>query len=178
MAGESRLARTHFSHLGWGGGSDDALGTPVPTGSAARTRSPAEPISIHGAGGSASSEKGAHHWGQRGSAGGRRGATGTLVRPRSEVVMASPQLPHSESSRQEEPPWGGSMRLGERRRSVNRGEESPVRNLRRPRPLTLPLPLHDCGAAADLPRGRPRKPAGVSSAARTRPTSKPRLSAP
>lgn len=53
-----------------------------------------------------------------------------------------------------------------------------MRNLRRPRPLTLPLPLHDCGAAADLPGGRPRKPAGVSSAARTRPTSKPRLSAP
>lgn len=30
---------------------------------------PAEPISIHGAGGSASSEKGARHWGQGGGAG-------------------------------------------------------------------------------------------------------------
>lgn len=55
---------------------------------------------------------------------GRRGATGTLVRPRGEVVMASPQLPHSESSRQEEPPWGGSVRLGERKekRESRRGE--------------------------------------------------------
>lgn len=60
-----------------------------------------------------------------------------------------------------------------------RRERRSVRNLRRPRPLTLPLPLHDCGAAAaDLPGGRPRKPAGVSSAARDRPTSKPRLSVP
>lgn len=50
--------------------------------------------------------------------------------------------------------------------------------MRRPRPLTLGLPLHDCGAAADLPRGRPRKPAGVSSAAPARRTSKPRLSVP
>lgn len=41
---------------------------------------------------------------------------------------------------------------------MKRGEGSPVRNLRRPRPLTLPLLLHDCGAAADLPGGRPRKP--------------------
>lgn len=64
-----------------------------------------------------------------------------------------------------------------------RREGSSVRNLRRPQPLTLPLPLHDCGAAAaaaaaDLPGGRPRKPAGVSSAAAARPTSKPRLSVP
>lgn len=38
--------------------------------------------------------------------------------------MASPQLPHSESSRQEEPPWGGSVRLGERKekRESRRGE--------------------------------------------------------
>lgn len=55
---------------------------------------------------------------------------------------------------------------------------SSARNLRRPRPLTLRRPLHDCGAAADLPGGRPRKPAGVSSAAPARRTSKPRLSGP
>lgn len=61
---------------------------------------------------------------------------------------------------------------------MRRGEVSSVRHLRRLRPLALPLPLHDCGAAADLPGGRPRKPAGVSSAAPARTTSKPRLSVP
>lgn len=46
-------------------------GTPPATpGQAPRTCSPAEPISIHGAGGSASNEKSAHLWGQGGSAGG------------------------------------------------------------------------------------------------------------
>lgn len=49
-----------------------------------------------------------------------------------------------------------------------------MRNLRRPWPLTLPLLLHDRGAAADLPGGRPRKSAGVSSAAPAVPTPKPR----
>lgn len=91
-------------------------------------------------------------------------------------MTASPQPPHSESSGQEERPSGGSTRLGERKKREAR-RQSSVRNLRRPRPLTLPLPLHDCGAAADLPGGHPRKPAGVSSAARARQTSRPRLSA-
>lgn len=142
------------------------------------THSPAEPISIHGAGGSASSEKGARHWGARRRRRGRRGATGTLTRPRGGVATASSQRARSESSRQEQPPSGGSTPLARGRRSVRRGEGSAVRNLRRPRPLTLGLPLHDCGAAADLPGGRPRKPAGVSSAAPARRTSKPRLSVP
>lgn len=45
----------------------------------------------------------------------RRGATGTLTRPRGGVATASSQELHSESSRQEEPPSGGSTRLGERK---------------------------------------------------------------
>lgn len=61
---------------------------------------------------------------------------------------------------------------------MRRGQGSSARNSRRPRPLTLRRPLHDCGAAADLPGGRPRKPAGVSSAAPARRTSRPRLSVP
>lgn len=83
---------------------------------------PAEPISIHGAGGSASSEKGARPWGARRRRRGRRGATGTLTRPRGGAAAASCQQPDSESSRQEEPPSGGSTPLGEREESVRRGE--------------------------------------------------------
>lgn len=59
-----------------------------------------------------------------------------------------------------------------------RDEVSSVRNLRSPWPLTLPLPLHDCGAAADLPGGRPRKSVHVSSAAPTSPTPRPRGTEP
>lgn len=152
-------------------------GHPPPTGPPARTCSPAEPISIHGAGGSASNEKGAHHWGQGGSAGGDAARQAPSLGPKTRWrwLLLSNRTPKA---------FVGKSRRGEAardyargRRSVRRGKESPVRNLRRPRPLTLLLPLHDCGAAADLPGGRPRKPAGVSSAARARPTSKPRLSA-
>lgn len=153
-------------------------GHPPPTGPPTRTCSPAEPISIHGAGGSASNEKGAHHWGQGGSAGGDAARQAPSLGPKTRWrwLLLSNRTPKA---------FVGKSRRGEAardyargRRSVRRGKESPVRNLRRPRPLTLLLPLHDCGAAADLPGGRPRKPAGVSSAARARPTSKPRLSAP
>lgn len=79
---------------------------------------------------------------------------------------------------QEELRSGSSTRLGERKEKREASKESSLRNLRRPRPLTLPPSLHDCGAAADLPRGCPRKSAGVSSAAPALQTSKPLLSAP
>lgn len=109
---------------------------------------------------------------------GRRGARGTLTRPRDGVATASSQQRHSESSRQEEPPSGGSTRLGERKekREASAGERGA--ELASAADAYAPAALHDCGAAADLPRGRPRKPAGVSSAARARRTSKSRLSVP
>lgn len=107
---------------------------------------------------------------------GRRGARGTLTRPRDGVATAS-QQPHSESSRQEEPPSGGSTRLSERKekREASAGERGA--ELASAADAYAPAAL-DCGAAADLPRGRPRKLAGVSSAARVLRTSKPRLSVP
>lgn len=47
---------------------------------------------------------------------GRLGAMGTLTWPRGAVATASPQQPHSEGSRREELPAGGSKRLGERKK--------------------------------------------------------------
>lgn len=84
---------------------------------------PAEPISIHGAGGSASSEKGARHWGQGGGAG------GDAVRQAASLGHGAgwPQSLFSnrgENSPREEPPAGGSTRLGEKRET--RGELGEV----------------------------------------------------
>lgn len=125
------------------------------------THSPAEPISIHGAGGSASSEKGARHWGARRRRRGRRGATGTLTRPRGGVATASSQRARSESSRQEEPPSGGSTPLGERKekREARRGERGAE--------LASPAAA-DARAAPPRLRRRGRPPSGPSPEARWR----------
>lgn len=92
--------------------------------------------------------------------------------------MASPQQPHSESSCREEPPWGGSTRLCERKEKRETRKGVPRAELASPAAAYAPTSPPRLRRRRRPPRGRPRKPAGVSSAARARPTSKPRLSAP
>lgn len=128
--------------------------------------SPAEPISIHGAGGSASRENGARHWGQGGGPGGDAARRTLSLDPEAGAATASPEQPHSKSSGPEESRTENGTGLGERKgRREERTQGSPVRKLHRPRPPTLPPLLHDCGPPPPTCPGPPRKPAGVSSAA-------------
>ena len=83
---------------------------------------------------------------------GRRGATGTLTRPRGGVVTASPQQPHSESSRQEERPSGGSAQLGERKKREARRDGLRAE-------LASPAAAYDPSAPPRLRRRR-RPPRG------------------
>lgn len=106
--------------------------SPRPLGQAARTCSPAEPISIHGAGGSASNEKSAHLWGQRGSAGGDAARQAPSLGPKTRWrwLLFSNRTPKDlvGKSRRGE----GARDYARGRRSMRRERESPVRNLGSP----------------------------------------------
>lgn len=69
--------------------------------------------------------------------------------------MASLQQPHSERSRREEPPWGGSTRLCERKGKSETRKREPVRNLASPAAAYAPTAPPRLRRCRRPPRGPP-----------------------